>query len=175
MPNGVTKASDTADFTTSLSNSENVTEAGVFSTGGWDDNTRLGGNVAPSIVERIPAPVRPSLPASSNSTITRVSPNSYSVTLSLGATLQLSPSFVNALSQDVVAVSPNVFGFIYQTRQRLVATCDATGLLTAVGRGSCSILVGSARTANAPFDGARPPAGLIGCEAYCELQVTVTA
>lgn len=150
------------------------TQAGTLAVGGWNGGQPSGGN-QPEVFQGLPAPVRPSLPSGTNPSVAQVSPNSYSVTLHAGDTLQLAPSFVNAKSQPVVAVSPNVFNFVYQTRQRLVATCDANGLVTATGRGQCTILVGSARTANLPFLNSAPPSGLVGCEAYCELIVTVTA
>lgn len=152
------------------------TQTGTLACGGWDGGQASGGN-QPEVFQGVPAPIRPSLPVATNPPITQVSPNSYSVTLSLSGTntVQLAPSFVNAKSQGVSAVAPNVFAFVFSSRNSHVATCAANGLVTAIGRGQCTVLIGSARTANLPFTNAAPPAGLVGCEVYCELNVTVVA
>jgi hypothetical protein len=76
---------------------------------------------------------------------------------------------------EVTAVSPNTFSFVYRSRQVNVATVDSNGLVTAVGRGECTILVGSARQANLPFTNASPAAGLTGAEVYAEVTVRVVA
>jgi hypothetical protein len=154
--------------------------AGITSTGGWA-NTNIpfyGYTLNVEVLQGIPAPIMPTLPAASNPTVTKVSPNSFKVTLSLSgtSTVQLAPGFNNAQNNSVSAVAPNSFnGFVYTSRNQKIATVSSSGLVTAVTRGECTVLIGSARQANEPFAGASPPAGTTGCEVYCELNVIVVA
>jgi hypothetical protein len=180
-PQGSPTQSSTSTFTEPLSNNP-AADAGIFSVGSWASNpdSPPAGYWTPTpvaVLERIPAPINPVLPAESNPTVTRVSSNSFSAPISLGdaETLQLSPSFENAQGQPVAAVAPNAFSFVYTSRNVRVAEVSDTGLVTPTGRGECCILIGSARTANLPYAGAAPPAGQTGCETYCELNVTVLA
>lgn len=130
--NGSPKPSNTVNFTSPLPLGEGTTVAGISSVGGYDSvptPTNLWFNYANGIYEVLPAPIRPALPLTGG--VTQNSPNSYSVTLSLAnnPTLQLNPTFVNAFSQSVIAVAPNVFnGFVYTSRQRLVCMVSNSGL-----------------------------------------------
>jgi hypothetical protein len=165
----------TATLTTVIGPDGGVNEAGIESVGSWNSNSPSVNAVAE--LENIPAPIIPSLPSGSNPEVIQVSPNSYKAILSLSEvqTLQLTPSFNNAQSAPVVAVSPNVFEFVYTSRNVKVATISSTGLITPVGRGEVEILIGSARAANLPFAGAAAPAGQTGCEVYSSINVTVVA
>jgi hypothetical protein len=167
--------SSTSTLTTPISPDGGTTAAGIESNGSWNPNYPSLNSVAE--LEQIPAPIMPSLPSATNTTVTKVSPNSYKATLSLGGaqTLQLEPSFNNCQSAPVTAVAPNVFEFVYTSRNTHVATVDSTGLVTPVGRGEVCILIGSARAANLPFAEASAPAGQVGCEVYAELNVTILA
>jgi hypothetical protein len=163
----------TPALTTLLGPDQGINAAGVSSVAGWSVN--FPSVNSPVALESVPAPIIPSLPASTNPTISQVSPNAYAATLSLGIVqaLQLVPSFNDAHGTPVTAVAPNVFGFIYTSRNVKVATVSSTGLVTPVARGEACVLIGSARAANLPFAGASAPAGLIGCETFCELNVQV--
>jgi len=176
---GTPTASSTTTFTTPLSISSGVNDSGIESTGSWSGPVDAFGRQA-QVLEQIPSPIMPVLPVSTNPTVIQVSPNSFKAYLSLSgavdpSTLQLNPSFTNAHGTPVTAVSPNVFGFVFTSRNSHVCTVSPSGLVTAVGRGEVCILVSSARAANLPFAGASAPAGLTGCEVACELNVVVLA
>jgi hypothetical protein len=119
----------------------------------------------------VPAPVAVQL---SGSGIKQIgSPQQFGVTLSLSntATVQIVPAMANALNDVVPAVAPNVFTYTYRSRNINVATVNSSGLVPAVGRGQCEVLVINTRAANLPFVNTMP-SGTEGVQA--SLQVTVT-
>lgn len=121
--------------------------------------------------QAVPAPVAVQL---SGSGIKQIgSPQQYGVTLSLSNTdtVQIVPAMANALNEIVAATAPNVFTYTYRSRNINVATVNSSGLVTAVGRGQCEVLVINTRAANLPFANATP-SGTEGVQA--SLQVTVT-
>lgn len=142
------------------------TAAGTSSVGSFD-------SASIEVLQGVPAPVRIILPEGSNPTLTKLGPQQYFVSLSLSSTVQLTPGFADAQQNEVLAVAPNSFAYVYSSRNSHVATVDGSGLVTAVGRGEATILIGSARTANLPFTNAQVPAGLVGCEVFAELTVLV--
>ena len=120
----------------------------------------------------VPAPVAVQL---SGSGIKQIgSPQQYGVSLSLSGTdtVQLVPAMANALNEVVSPVAPNVFTYTYRSRNISIATVNSSGLVIAVGRGQCEILVINTRAAHLPFTNATP-SGTEGVQA--SLQVTVTA
>lgn len=175
MPNPIGSATPASSSVFDGTRAPEPTEAGTLSCGSFSAQSFSSSSLLIEVLQGVPAPVRVILPAGSNPTVTKVGPQEYSVTLSLSGvnTVQLAPAMADAHQNQVAAVAPNVFAFTYQTRQRLVATVSPSGLVTAVARGSCIILIGSARQANLPFTNAAPPSGEVGCEVYAELQVTV--
>jgi hypothetical protein len=129
-------------------------------------------------VQPFPALTRVQLPLGTNPTIKKLGPQEYSCTLSLSGTntVQLNPAYGNCQNTPTAPVSPATPSFTYTTRQRFVAEVNASGLVTAVGRGECIILVSSVRGVNNSIPGsATPPAGQTGSEVYCELRVIVLA
>jgi hypothetical protein len=140
-------------------------DAGITQTGSWANNP-----VSPfrnEILEALPACVRVQLTGSG---VTALGPNQYATTLSLGETLQLTPTGADAQQNPTGAISPNVFAWTYISRNINVATVSSTGVVTAVGRGECEILVISPRQVNSSFPGAMP-SGTEGVQA--EIQVKV--
>lgn len=142
-------------------------------------NTDVGySGIDRALVQELPALTRVQLPSGTNPTITKLGPQEYSCTLSLSGTntVQLNPAYGNCQNTPTAPVSPATPSFTYTTRQRLVAEVNASGLVTAVGRGECIILVSSVRGVNNSIPGsATPPAGQTGSEVYCELRVIVLA
>lgn len=119
----------------------------------------------------VPAPVAVQL---SGSGIKQIgSPQQFGATLSLSGTdtVQITPAMANALNEIVAATAPNVFTYTYRSRNINVATVNSSGLVTAVGRGQCEVLVINTRAANLPFVNTMP-SGTEGVQA--SLQVTVT-
>jgi hypothetical protein len=113
-----------------------------------------------------------------NEGIVEVGPQEFSAVISLSSyspTIQLEPSYANCQQTPTAPISPAVPNFVYTSRNIKVCTVNSSGLVRAVGRGSCVILVGAYRGANAVFAGATPPQGNTGCEVFCELAVTVVA
>jgi len=92
--------------------------------------------------------------------------------LSVSGTLQLTPNGADAQQNPTSAVAPNAFTFIYKSRNINIATVTSGGLVTAVGRGQCEIVVSSPRNVNEPFANATP-SGTEGVTA--SLLVTVLA
>jgi len=127
-----------------------------------------------AVPEAVPAAVRVQL-TQNNGIVQTGSPQQYAVRLALNGTLQLTPLRANALNQQTNAVLPNIFNFVYTSRNTTVCTVSQNGLVTAVGRGEVEILIGAVRQVNASFVGATPPAGQTGCEEYAFLNVTVIA
>jgi hypothetical protein len=163
----------TSDSYDGLGLNPDPNQSGSFSSGGF-----VSASGFPHIVyQNVGAPVRVTLPVGSNPTIIRIGPQEYFVTLSLSGTntVQLTPGMADSLQNPVSPVSPNTFSFVYRSRQVNVATVSDSGLVTAVSRGECTVLIGSARNANLPFTNASPAAGLTGCEIYSELTVRVVA
>jgi hypothetical protein len=118
----------------------------------------------------VPAPVAVQL---SGSGIKQIgSPQQFGVTLSLSGTdtVQIVPAMANALNEVVTATAPNVFTYTYRSRNINVATVNSSGLVTAVGRGQCEVLVINTRAANLPFVNTMP-SGTEGVQA--SLQVTI--
>jgi hypothetical protein len=170
LPDPTLASSDTYDGTPSPA----PTDAGILSCGSFDAQD---GRFPTQVYQAVPAPVRIILPAGSNPTLIKLGPQEYFVTLSLSGTntVQLTPGMADAQQTPVTATSPNAFAFVYRSLQVSVATVDANGLVTAVGRGECTILIGSARQANLPYTNASPAAGLTGAEIYAEVTVRVVA
>jgi hypothetical protein len=177
MGNGSTKTSDTNTFTGFLAQTGS---SGTQQTGGWDDggpNSSLNA-FAQSQLEPLPAAVRVTLDTSG--IVKKVGPQEYAVSLSLSQAqaLQLVPGMADSLQNPSAAVPPNVFGYMFTSRNKAVATVSASGLVTPVSRGGVGILIGSPRAVNASFSGATP-SGWSGTRGnvegtYAELQVTVT-
>ncbi|MGA9156521.1 MAG: hypothetical protein WB249_07010 [Candidatus Sulfotelmatobacter sp.] len=152
-----------------------IQTSGTLSTGAVT-MARVQSQVYPQVntqfPQAVPAPVAVQL---SGSGIRQIgSPQQYGVTLSLSGTdtVQIVPAMANALNEVVSPVAPNVFTYTYRSRNINVATVNSSGLLTAVGRGQCEILVINTRAANLPFANSTP-SGTEGVQA--SLQVTVTA
>jgi hypothetical protein len=171
------KPSDTMSY--SGTPAPSPTDAGSLATGGWANNLTSPPwwNFPNEVYQAVPACVRVILPAGSNPTLIKLGPQEYFVTLSLSGTntVTLTPGMADAHQNPVTAVSPNAFAFVYRSRQVSVCTVNSNGLVTAVGRGECTVLIGSARNANLPFTNASPPSGLTGAEIYAELTVRVVA
>jgi hypothetical protein len=127
-------------------------------------------NYPTTFPQGVPAPVAVQL---SGSGIKQIgSPQQYAVSLSLGGdTVQIVSAMANALNEIVAATAPNIFTYTYRSRNINVATVNSSGLVTAVGRGQCEILVINTRAANLPFTNTMP-SGTEGVQA--SLQVTVT-
>jgi hypothetical protein len=121
----------------------------------------------------VPAPVAVQLSTLGSGIKQIGSPQQYGVTLSLSNTdtVQIVPAMANALNEIVAATAPNVFTYTYRSRNINVATVNSSGLVTAVGRGQCEVLVINTRAANLPFVNTMP-SGTEGVQA--SLQVTVT-
>ena len=130
------------------------TDAGTLQTGAWDGGEPAGGNQQ-EVREGLPANVRTQL---SGAGVSLIGPNQYSVTLSLSGadTVQLTPNGADARQNPTSAVSPNVLTWGYVSRNVKVATVTSNGLVTAVGRGECEIVIRSFRQVNASFVGATP-------------------
>jgi hypothetical protein len=146
--------------------------SGSLQTAGWGDPNSVSYG-CPQIIETlesVPASVRVQLALSG---ITKLGPNQYAATLSLSGdnTLQLTPNSADAQQNPTTAVSPNVFSWTFYSRNIHIATVDSSGLVTAVGRGECEILIQSPRAVNAAYAGVGTPAD--GVQA--SLQVTVLA
>lgn len=161
------KANDTPEYSGIAAPSP--TEAGLLQTGGWADDLTSPPwwNRPTEVYEGLPACVRVTL-----SGVTQIGPNQYRTTLRLGETLQLTPDGADAHQNRTVAVAPNTFTFSYRSRNSHVATVDAGGVVTAVNRGECEIIVQSPRAVNANLATASP-SGTDGVQA--SLLVTVTA
>jgi hypothetical protein len=162
------KTSDTPTYTGTPS--PDPTQAGMTSTAGWA-SVPPPSNFPTEILEGVPAPVRVTLPSASNPTVTQIGPQQYAATIPHGvSTLQLTPGMANAQQAPVSAVLPNSFAtaFTYRSRNRNVATVNASGLVTAVGLGEVEILIGAARQANQPLS---TPA----VEVYASLNIKVLA
>ena len=145
----------------------NATDSGAYQTGGWGDVYVPPASIPVEVYESLPACVRVQL-----SGVTKIGPNQYQTILSLGETLQLVPNGADAHQNATVAVAPNSFSFFYRSRNVHVATVNDDGLVTAVGRGECEIIVQSPRAVNANLPTASP-SGTEGVQA--SLLVTVTA
>jgi hypothetical protein len=168
------KPSDTTSY--SGTPAPSPTDAGTLATGGWANNLTSPPwwNFPNEVYQAVPACVRVTLPVGSNPTIIRLGPQEYSVRLSLSGTnsVALAPGMADAQNNPTTAVSPNAFNsFVYRSRNTHVCTVDDSGLVTAVGRGEATVLIGSARNANLPFANAAMPAG--SAEIYAELTVQV--
>jgi hypothetical protein len=148
-------------------------QSGAYSSGGF-----VSASGFPHIIyQNVGAPVRVILPAGSNPTVTKLGPQEFFVQLSLSgtSTIQLTPGMADAQQNPVSPTAPNTFSFVYRSRQVNVATVSDSGLVTAVGRGEGTILIGSARNANLPYTNSSPAPGLTGAEIYAELTVRVVA
>jgi hypothetical protein len=149
------------------------TDAGSEQTGGWANTLTSPPwwNHPNEVLEALPACVRVQL---SGDGIQETGPNQYQTTLSLSGsnTIQLTPNGADAQQNPTSPVAPNAFMFTYKSRNINVATVDSSGLVTAVGRGQCEIIVQSPRAVNASFVGATP-SGTEGVQ--CSLLVTVVA
>jgi hypothetical protein len=173
MPCPPTPTPATSDSYDGLGLNPDPNQSGTYSSGGF-----VSASGFPHIVyQNVGAPVRVILPAGSNPSLIKQGPQAYSVTLSLSGTntIQLTPGMADSLQNPVSPVSPNVFSFVYRSRQIKVATVSDSGLITAQTRGECTVLVGAARSANLPFTNASPASGLTGCEVFAEVTVRVTA
>jgi hypothetical protein len=170
MPNGQSKDSDTAAYS---GIPDNTQTDGLVQTGGFKSTPPSVSGLSVEVLEGLPAAVRVQL-TTNNGIVQTGSPQQYAVKVALNGTLQLTPLMANAQNQLVVAAAPNVFNYVFSSRNVKIATVDANGLVTAVGRGECEILIGNTRQVAASFVGATPPAGETGASAYAFLNVTVT-
>ena len=171
MSNGTPTAASTTNYTGVPA--PDPTQAGITSTAGWASNPQPPNyyNVPNEVLEGVAAPVKVVIGGTGVTRIAGGSPQQSKVTLSLSgtSTVQLTPTMSNAQNAAVLAVSPNVFNdFLYTSRNINVVTVSPTGLVTAVGRGEASVLVGISRHANLPLSPTAP-------EVYAELIVTVIA
>jgi len=145
------------------------TDAGTLQTGGWANNLTSPPwwNYANEVLQGLPANVRVQL-----SGVTQIGPNQYTVSVRLGETLALTPNGADAHQNPTSPVAPNVFAWTFTSRNSHVCTVSPDGLVTAVGRGQCEIVVTSPRNVNEPFANATP-SGTEGVTA--SLLVTVVA
>ena len=99
------------------------------------------------------------------------SPSQFQVTVSLSTgSLQLEGHVMDA-SNNVT--DPPLGTFVWKSEQRFVATVDSTGLVTLVGRGSCTLECRYSRAASLPWTYATPsPTEGMSVFATCDLTVT---
>lgn len=161
------KPNDTTDYTGVPA--PIPTDGGTLQTGGWANNLTSPPwwNTPNEVYEGLPANVRVQL-----SGVTRVGPNQYTASLSLSGTntLQLIPNAADAFQNPTEAVAPNVFTWKFSSRNSAVATVNSSGLVTAIGRGECEIVVRSFRQVNASFVGGTP-SGTEGVDATIQVRV----
>ena len=148
---------------------------GLYQNAAWADLSTAPFGITVDVPEMLPAAVRVQLQTGSSVKQTGTA-QQYSAILSLSgsnglpASLQLVPGMANAQNVATLAVAPNVFAYTFQSRNVLVASVSASGLITPVSKGGVCIMVGSSRAVNASFAGATPS----GTEAsYAEIQITV--
>lgn len=163
------KPNDTTDYTGV--SAPNPTDGGTLQTAGWanDLTSPPWWDFPNEVLQGVPANVRVQL---SGTGVMRLAPTQYSVTLSLSGMnrVQLIPNAANARQNPTAAISPNVFVWRYTSRNVNVATVDSNGLVTAVGRGECEILVTSPRNVNAP-EGSTFPLANDGVQASVQVRV----
>jgi hypothetical protein len=147
-------------------------DAGTLATAAFEDSTCIDyGNPFPqAVLQGVPSNVRVQLTLASG--ITQLGPNQYAVSLSLSgtSTVQLTPNAADAQQDETEPVSPNSFTWSFVSRNVNVATVNSSGLVTAVGRGECEILISSTRAVNASFTGATP-SGTEGVQASLNVRV----
>jgi hypothetical protein len=153
-PNGSPTPASTVDFT----NIENpIGTSPTLQCGSWNyvgipPHSVYVGIPAAAILEGVPAQVKVSV--SGSGVIQVGAPNQFSCRASLAShTLQLTAHIHDAQNN---LTDPPLGTFVWISRQRLVATVDVNGLVTLVGRGSCTLEARYSRSANLPFLNASP-------------------
>jgi hypothetical protein len=167
MPCPPTPTPATSDSYDGLGLNPDPNQSGTYSSGGFVSESGF-----PHIIyQNVPANVRVQL---SGAGIIQIGPNQYRTTLSLSGTntITLVPNGADAQNNPTTAVSPNSFSWGFVSRNTHIATVDSSGLVTAVARGECEIVVRSFRQVNASFTGSTP-SGTEGVDA--SLLVTVVA
>jgi Bacterial Ig-like domain (group 2) len=147
--NSFIKPSDTANY--SGLPSPQPTDMGREQCGAWADVNQPPFGVGVSVLEGLPAAVKVSL---SGNGIRQVgAPNQFACQISIKqGTLQLTGHVSTAQN---VNTDPAITSYTWYSRQQFVATVNASGLVTPVGRGSTTIECRYSRAVNAPFAGAR--------------------